>query len=760
MTHLDTLRFDLTRRGILKSAGALVISFTAMPGLAEAAAMTAGSAKPKPLDPTQLDSYLAVHRDGSVTAFFGKIDGGQGTDVGIAQIVAEELDLPADKVAVVMGDTVLTINQGGASGSFGITWGGKPMRNAACEARQFLLNRAAERLKTPVEKLTVTNGVVSSADAPGKKITYGQLIGGKFFNVDMKWNGKIGNDLDVATTAKPKKPADYKVVGTSPKRRDVARKVFAQPTYVTDIRVPGMLHARIIRPPVAGAVPNGIDQSSVRDIKGVRVVQKEGFVAVLADKEWDAIRAAQKLKIDWSQSAAAFPDPAQLYDHIRKAPVRKRTVEKNTGAVEDAFKNAAKIVEADYEWPFQSHASMASGCAVAQIKDGKMTLWTGTQKPHYARDGAAAIVGMPVDKVEAHWLTGPGSYGRNDAGDTAIEAAFLAKETGRPVRVQGMRAEGIAWDPKGPASVHHAKAALDANGKIIAWQFESKGFSRLEIDSNESDPANSILGQQLGVALKPTEAFGTPDHSYDIPNQMLAWETIPPLIDRASPLRTSHLRDPIGPQVHFASESFIDELALAANSDPVAFRLKHLSGRDAAAVKAAAAKYGWDTRVSGPRGDGKADIGSGRGIAYSKRLNTIVVVVAEVEVDRRTGKVKAKRFAVAHDCGCIVNPELVRMTIEGNIVQATSRALLEEVRFDRQKVTSVDWESYPILDIADVPERIDIELLNHPEIPPTGAGEPSSRPVAAAIANAIFDATGVRIRRAPFKPERLKGSFA
>jgi hypothetical protein len=323
-----------------------------------------------------------------------------------------------------------------------------------------------------------------------------------------------------------------------------------------------------------------------------------------------------------------------------------------------------------------------------------------------------------------------------------------------------MRAEGIAWDTKGPASVHHAKAALDASGKIIAYQFESKGFSRLDLDSNESDPAYSLIGQQWGVPLKPLDSFGTPDESYDVPNKLLAWETIAPSLDRVSPLRTSHLRDPVGPQIHFASESFIDELALAAKADPVAFRLQHLSGRDAAAVKAAADKFGWETRVSGPRGDNKADVVTGRGIAYTKRLNTIVVVAAEVEVDRRTGKVHAKRFAVAHDCGCIVNPALLHNTIEGNIVQATSRSLWEEVRFDKQKVTSVDWVTYPILDITEAPEKIDIVLLDHPEIPPTGAGEPSSRPVAGAIANAIFDATGVRLRRAPFRPEALKGSFA
>ena len=751
------LRQDLTRRGVLKGSGALVVSFTAPATIARAAT---ASAAPKPLDPTQLDSYLAIHRDGSATAFFGKIDGGQGTDVGIAQIVAEELDLPSDRVAVVMGDTALTVDQGGASGSFGITWGGKPMRNAAAEARQFLLGLAAKRLKTPVDNLSVADGVVSVTGAPGRKVTYGQLIGGHFFNVTMKWNGKMGNALDVEGTAKPKKPADYKVVGTSPKRRDVHRKVFAQPTYVTDFRVPGMLHARVIRPPTAGAVPNAIDEASVKAIPGVRVVHKDGFVAVLAEKEWNAVRAAQKLKIAWSQTAPVFSEPAALYDYIRKTPARKRTVEKETGSVEQAIAGAAKVVTADYEWPFQSHASMGSACALADIKNGKLTVWTGSQKPHYAREGVAALLEMPPEKVHAIWRTGPGSYGRNDAGDAALEAAFLAKTVGRPVRIQGMRPEGIAWDPKGPASIHHARAGLDAAGKIIAYQFESKGFSRLEIDSSEKNPADSIIGQQMGLKLKPTDSFGTPDEAYDIPNRLMAWETIPPFLDRASPLRTSHLRDPVGPQIHFASESFIDELAHAANADAVVFRLRHLKGRDAAALKAAADKFGWDQRVSGPHGDPKADIVTGRGIAYVKRLGTIVAVVAEVEVDRRSGKVRAKRFAVAHDCGCVVNPALLHATIEGNIVQATSRSLWEEVRFDRQKVTSVDWETYPILDITEAPEKIDIVLLDHPEIPPTGAGEPSSRPVAGALANAIFDATGVRLRRAPFRPEQVKSSLA
>jgi nicotinate dehydrogenase subunit B len=759
MTKLDLLRSDLTRRGVLKGTGALVISFTAPASLAHAAA--AVIAAPKPLDPAQLDSYLAIHPDTSATVFFGKIDGGQGTDVGIAQIVAEELDLPADKVAIVMGDTARTVNQGGASGSTGIPLGGSALRVAAAEARRALLALAAKQLNAPVEKLGIANGVVSVVDAPNKKVTYGQLIGGKFLNVTLNWNGKIGNPLAFETTAPLKKPADYKVVGTTPPRRDVKPKVFAKPaTYVTDIRLPGMLHARVIRPPVVGATLTAVDESSIRAIPGARIVQKDGYIAVVAEKEWNAVRAAQQLKVSWTQVAPAFPNQSQLYDHIRNTPARKRTVAKQTGSLDQTMAGAATIVTADYEWPFQSHASMGSACALAAMKDGVMTVWTGSQKPHYTRDGVAALLNIPPEKVHAIWVTGPGSYGRNDAGDAGLEAAFLAQATGRPVRLQGMRADGIAWDPKAPASVHRAKAGLDAAGKIVAYQFESKGFSRVEIDSNESKPADSLIGQQWGVPLQPTDAFAVPDEAYDIPNRLMAWETIPPLRDRVSPLRTSHMRDPLGPQVHFASESFIDEVAFAAKADPVEFRLRHLSGRDADAVKAAAEKFGWVTRVSGPTGDAKADLATGRGIAYVRRGATIVAIAAEVEVDRRSGKVRAKRFAVAHDCGCIINPGMLHNVIEGNVVQATSRSLWEEVHFDPQKVTSVDWQTYPILDITEAPEKIDIVLLDHRELPPGGAGEPSSRPVAAALANAIFDATGVRIRRAPFRPENLKASAA
>jgi CO/xanthine dehydrogenase Mo-binding subunit len=418
------------------------------------------------------------------------------------------------------------------------------------------------------------------------------------------------------------------------------------------------------------------------------------------------------------------------------------------------------MVEAEYEWPFQSHACMGPACALVEIKNGKVTCWSGTQKSHFVQNGLAATLGVPVSDVHVIWAVGPGSYGRNDADDAAMDAAVLAKATGKPVRVQYMRDQGTGWDPKGPASIHKVRAAIDASGHVIAYEFVSKGMSRVDVNTNGSKPWDTLAGQDLGVALKSGDGFGVPAESYQFPNKRLAWETIPPLLDRSSPLRTSHLRDPVGPQIHFASESFIDEVAAALDLDPIEFRLRHIKdARDIAVIKAAAQKANWQTRPS-PRKDQTGNKVSGRGLAYAQRNGTRIAIIAEVEVDRATGKIWARKFTVAHDCGQIINPDGLEKTIEGNIVQGTSRTLWEEVTFDDKNVTSVDWVTYPILDIVETPEQVDIVLINRPEVAPSGAGEPSMRPVAAAIANAIFDATGVRIRRVPFSPERVKGALS
>jgi nicotinate dehydrogenase subunit B len=749
-----------SRRSLLK--GAFVVSIGAPLGLDTLLSVNAAHAqgtKP-PLMPDQLSSYIAINADGTVAAYFGKMDMGHGLFVAIGQMVAEELDVPFKAVKVYMGDTATSVNQGGASGSTGIQLGGKQMRMAAAEARRVLLEMAAEKLGTPAGELIVLNGNVSAAFNRDKKVSYAELIGGRYFNVQLDWNKQWGNPLYAPGKAQPKPHTAHKIVGQPIKREDVAPKVFAQEDYCTDIKVAGMVHGRVIRPPVAGSVPVAIDESSIKDIPGVRVVHEKDFLGLVAEKEWDAVRAAEKLKVQWSNASPVFPETAGIYDHIRKAPVRKRDEGKPIGNLDEAFRGAARVVEAEYEWPFQSHACMGPACALVEIKDGQATCWTGSQKSHFVRDGVAVMLGLPPEKVRAIWVPGPGAYGRNDAGDAAMDAAVLAKAIGRPVRLQYTRDQGTGWDPKGPASIHRARAAIDAGGNMIAYDFLSKGFSRIDVLMNESKAADTLAGHLLGAKLGVNDGFGVPAEVYEFANKRVAWETIAPLLERASPLRSAHLRDPVGPQIHFASESFMDEVAHAVGADPVEFRIKHLKApRDIAVIKAAAERAGWQTRTS-PRRDQTGSTVSGRGIAYSQRNGTVCAVIAEVDVDRSTGRIWARKFTVAHDCGQIINPDGLAKCIEGNIVQGISRTLTEEVTFDTSKVTSVDWLTYPILDIGDTPETIDCVLINRPEAAPTGAGEPSIRPVAAAIANAIFDATGVRIRRVPFSPDRVKQALS
>jgi CO/xanthine dehydrogenase Mo-binding subunit len=751
-----------SRRSILKGGGAVVVSIGMPLGLDTVLGIRAAHAQGArpPLTPDQLSSYIAVNADGTVSAFFGKTDMAQGLFTAIGQIVAEELDVPFKAVTVIMGNTANSVNQGGASGSTGIQRGGVQMRAAAAEARRVLVEMAAEKLGTPADQLIVADGVVSAAFNRDKKVSYAELIGGRYFNVPLAWNKQIGNNLYAPGKAKPKHHSQYRIVGKSIPRDDIAPVVFGTETYVSDVKVPGMVHGRMIRPPVAGAMPEKIDESSIKGIPGARVVRQGALLGVVADKEWDAIKAVQQLKVEWSNAAPPFPDQAAIYDHIRKAPVRHRKVERENGNVDEAFKNAARVVEAEYEWPFQSHACMGPGCGVVDVQADKVTVWTGSPKPHFCRDGVANILGVPVAQVEGISLQFAGAYGRNDAGDACMDAAILSKAVGKPVRVQYMRDEGTGWDPKGPASIHRARAAIDGQGNVVGYEFYTKGFSRHDVQTNESRPERTLAGHFIGVPLKSEDLFGVPAEAYGYANKRTLWETIPPLLDRASPLRTSHLRDPVGPQLHFASESFMDEMAHAIGADPVELRLKHLTNeRHKAVVRAAAEKSGWVTRTS-PRKDQTGNTVSGRGIAYAPRNGTIVAIVAEVEVDRRSGKIWARKFTVAHDCGQIINPKGLQDCIEGNVIQGISRTLWEETRFDNKSVTSVDWLTYPILDITDMPEKIDFVLIDKPDQPPTGAGEPSIRPVAAAIANAVFDATGVRIRRVPFSPDRVKQALS
>jgi CO/xanthine dehydrogenase Mo-binding subunit len=751
-------KYSQSRRSFLKKSGALVVSFSLPAGLTRAAgenpvSLVSPGGKPR-LIPDQLDSWIAILPDGSVTAFFGKMDMGQGVDVAVAQMVAEELDVAFDRVSVVMGDTAFTCNQGGASGSTGLQLGGVALRNAAAEARRLLVEGAAQKLNVPPMALVVEDGVVIDP-ASGESVSYGELTASNYFEHKLDWNEQYGNRLTVQGTARPKDPSMYRVVGKSFPQAVITPKVLGQEEYVTDIKLDGMLHARVIRPVAAGVKLLSVDETSISHIEGSRVIREGDMLAVVADNEWDAVRAAGALGVTWSDTNSPFSGNSDVHDYIRAAAAAASDTPVNEGDVDTALQDADSVIEAEYEWPFQSHASMGPACAVADVTEQGAHIWTGTQKPHYARSGCASIIGLPEDKVRVTWVKGPGSYGRNDAGDAALEAALLSKLAGKPVRLQYMRREGTAWDPKGPAAVFRAKAGLDSTGKVIAYDFHGKGFTRMHVMPRETQPNQTLVGQLTGWPAKPVAAFQRPSEAYGFENKRYAWETVPPFLADASPLRTGHLRDPLGAETHFASESFIDEIAHAVNTDPVEFRLDYINDdRHADILKACAERAGWEPASNPDRG--KGEVMSGRGVSYTERNGTVVAVIASVEVERESGRIWAKRFTVAHDCGQIINPDGIRLVIEGNVLQALSRTLFEEVRFTESDVTSIDWTTYPILDIMDAPDSIDIVLIDRPELGPRGAGEPSTRTVPAAIANAVFDATGVRLRRVPLTAARMK----
>ena len=747
---------ELNRRVFLLATGALAI---ALVDCNPRQAATNGATRP-PLMPDQLDSYLAIGPNGSVTVFYGRIDGGQGLETSIAQMVAEELDVPLERVRMVMSDTARTVNMGGASGALGVSRSGMHLRSCAAEARRLLLEMAGDALGAPADSLTVADGVIRTSGGDAT-ISYAQLIGDRHFDAKLTWNGEYGNDLMVSGKAKIKEPSEFKIIGTSPRRKDLPLKVFGRLDMVNDVRLPNMLHARMIRPRVAGAVPVSVDESSIADIPGARVVHIKDLLAVVAPKEWNAIRAAERLKVTWSESHPNFPGHEKLHEHIRNAPVIARHIETENGSVEDGLRNAARVIEGEYEFPTQSHASLGPACGVADVKNGEATVWTSTQKPHYARDGIADLLGLPPERVRAIWMFGTGSYGRNDQGDATADAAVLSQHLGVPVRVQYMRHEGLAWDPKGTASVNRSRAGIDASGKVIAYENIGKAFSRLNTATNEGSAAHVLAGHLLGVPLEPEQSFNVPIASYTFDHKRIGWEVIAPLMERASPLRTTHLRDPYGPPILFGSESFIDEIAAATATDPVAFRLRHLSHpRDREAVRVAAEKYGWDARPSPKSAQRNADVAIGRGIAFRRHFETFIALVAEVRVTRSTGVIEPLRYVCAHDVGLIVNPETLRHVIDRQLVYGTSRTLFEEVRFDENMVTSVDWLTYPVLHMNSVPQSIEIELINRPEAAPSGAAEMALGLVPAAIGNAVFDATGVRLRRVPFTPERVKAALA
>jgi CO/xanthine dehydrogenase Mo-binding subunit len=721
-----------SRREFLRRSGALVVSF----GLPVEAAAQPGSASTE-----GLDGWLAIATDGHVTAFCGKVELGTGVETALAQLVAEELEVTVERVSLVMGDTERCPDQGPTVGSRTLSVAGPQLRQAAADARQTLLEMAAGRLGVPLAELTVRDGVVSGPD--GRRASYAELVGG----------GRL--DAKLARRGRLKSPVALSVIGKPIPRVDLPGKVYGKHPYIHNLRVPRMLHGRVVRSPRAGATVAALDASAIAGLPGdVRVVALGNFVGVVADREEQAIAAAAALEVTWA-GGGELPERDALPAALKAARATER-VAQATGDVEAALPAAARTLSAEYFVPFQMHASIGPSCAVADVRAEAATLWSATQSSFLTRASVASLLGLAPDAVRLIWVEGSGCYGHNGADDVTADAALLSQAVGAPVRVQWMRGEEHAWEPKGPAMAITIRGGLDARGRVVAW--DSRVYSATHSSRpNGAAPGNLLAGAELGlprgVGVVGADRNARPP--YRFPNARVRLSLL-----EGSMLRTSALRGLGSPQNTFATESFMDELAAAAGVDPIAFRLRHLRDPRAVAVLEEVAKLArWDPRPS-PRADRAA--GTGRGAAYVRYDDSGAYVAAAVEahVDRASGKVRVERVYVAHDCGLVVNPDGVRNQIEGNVIQALSRALLEEVRFDRHAVTSLDWASYPILRFSDVPDEIAISLIDRRGEPSLGAGEPATSPIFAAVANAIFDATGARLRSVPFTPERVKAALA
>jgi CO/xanthine dehydrogenase Mo-binding subunit len=754
MSSIQTMAFS--RRRLLQAGGALLIG-AAVPGvLGTTAAEAASSDAPfPPLDPTKLATWLAVRADNTVIARCGHVELGHGVGTGFTQIVAEELDMPVGSVSMLLGNTDETPDQGVTAGSTSIRVAGAQLRQIAAEGRAALLKLASDRFGVPAGSLKVNDGVVSDGS---RKVSYGDLVKGKVLTAvaPITITTRRGSIATVKGSAKPKDPSDYKVVGKRIPRVDIPDKVRGKATYVQDVKVPGMLHARVIHPKNIGSTVISVgDLPPV--LLGARVVRKGNLVAVLAPREWDAIQGARQLQVQWSDWHGLFPS-TDLASGIRSLPSTDK-VQTNRGDADAALGSAAQTLHSTYVTPYENHGMLGPSCAVADVRgDGTTTIWSSTQYPAGVQRDIAQTLGVPTDRVDVRRYEGPGCYGRLSANvdDAASEAAVLSREVKKPVRVQWMRDDEHVWEGHGPGTLHELSAGIDANGNIVGWKHEAW------MPSNSDSTA-------LGAALS-----GTPIHSpgigawtgpdlYTIPNSYEIAHGLPEPGASSSPygfgLRTTYLRSPGQYQITYAQEAFFDEIAAKLGKDPLQLRIQHLDDKRAIAVlKAAAQAAGWTTRPTPRKGASPKGTTTGRGVAVVLRDGTYAASVVHVQVDASSGKVRVTDVTIAQDSGLIINPGAIEHQIESAVLQTVSRAMMEEVTFDTGNVTSRDWSTYPILAMADSP-AVKAVLINHPEIASTGVGEPAVNVVAPAVASAIFDATGVHIRSLPLRPAAVKAAF-
>jgi CO/xanthine dehydrogenase Mo-binding subunit len=761
---------SLSRREFLKNSGVLIVSFSAT-GLTGKTAVAQGpfDTHRSHIDPTKLDSWIAVAADGTVTAYTGKCDLGQGMFTAQTQLVAEEICVPIERVKLIQCDTSVAPDQGTTSGSQSTptNFNSENLAQAAATAREALIALAVKRLGEPANQLTPSGGVITGKN--GRSITYAELIGSKRF------------DIPVSATAKRRQPAQWAVLGKAVPSLDRTALMTGQFEFMHNVRVPGMLHGRVVRPPEVGATLASVDENSVKHIPGViKVVVRNNFVGVVAEKQSQAVQAARQLKVRWNPGAG-LPAQATYYESLRKQPSRD-TLIIDSNEVEKQFAGASAVFRATYVYPYQMHGSIGASCSVADVKAKQATVWSATQSAYPTRDIVAKLLGLPADSVRVIYVRGSGCYGLNGADAVSFDAAILSGAVGRPVRVQLSRQDEMAWENFGCGVVVDQRVGVDEKGFIVAWDCENWVASRGSRPGYDR-PGNVITGFLAGfepeqvtprAAAEPKEELrnrGNAAPSYiagcvngncrgagNVRSERVMSYTV------VSPFFTGPLRSPERLQNTFAHECFMDEISSHVKADPVAFRLRHL--RDTRVIdvlKAAAEAANWETRPS-PRAP--ADVSrkgtvNGRGIACVayEGNNGYAALIAEVDVDLDTGQIHPTKFTVALDCGPISNPDGLRNQSEGGILQGMSRALFEEVSWDDKRVTSTDWETYKSFYLGFEIPKIEVKLINRPDVPATGAGETAITLVAAAIDNAVFDATGARLRQAPFTPDRVRDAL-
>jgi nicotinate dehydrogenase subunit B len=734
----------LDRRSALKGGGALIVSFS----LGNAFAQEQGATAPPPKLPGSLaqapylDSWIRIDADGGITVFTGKAELGQGFKTAFQQIAAEELDVPFEALTVVTADTGRTANEGYTSGSHSMQDSGTAIQNAAAQVRELLVAEAARRRDFPAENFRTEGGVVIAPD--GERFRYGDLVPAEMLHIQARPMSKL------------KDPATFKIMGQPVPRVDIPAKVTGGAAYVQDLRLPGMVHARMVRPPSYGAELTACDTGAIEKLPGVLKVVRDGnFLAVVAAKEFQAVKAMKALSsvAKWKETAS-LPKQDDLSRVLTGLPSQDKIIFQRS----DPASVGQKTIEASYTRPYQSHGSIGPSCAVAQLIDGALTVWTHTQGVYPDRQAIAEMLRMPLERVRCIHVEGSGCYGHNGADDAAADAALIARAMpGVPVRVQWMREQEHAWEPYGPAMVTKLKASLDDGGTIADWNYEVWSNTH----SMRPGGAGSLLAAQHiaePFAVPAPRIIPLPEGGgdrnaipiYKFPNAHIVHHFIP-----AMPLRISAMRSLGAYHNVFSIESFMDELATAASADPVEFRLKHLEdarGRDV--VERAAREFGWHKGQKAPPGRGY-----GFAFARYKNLAAYCAIASEVEVNGETGRPRLVRAVAAVDSGQVVNPDGLANQIEGAIVQSMSWTLYESVTFDDTRITSIDWQTYPILRFDSVPESVEVHIINRPGQPFLGSGETGQGPAAASIANAIADATGKRLRDLPLTRKRIKNAI-